>query len=50
MTAIASQSVGLRVKFGRSRLVVDRAQPQRDAVEDLRQRVGLDRDLGRFRG
>ena len=44
--ANGSQLVGLRVKPGRSRLIMDRAQPQRDAFEDLRQRVGDVGDLG----
>ena len=45
-TENGSQLVGLSVKPGRSRLTTDRARPQRDPFEDLRQRVGDRADLG----
>ena len=46
LTAIGEQLVGFRVKLGRSRSDRDRAQLQRDAVEDLREGIGDDPALG----
>ena len=46
-TENGSQLVGLSVKSGRSRLTPDRAGPQRDPFEDLRQRIG---DRGHLSG
>ena len=48
LTEKGSQLVGLRVKLGRLRSIADRAQPQRDAFEDLGQGVGDGGDLGGF--
>ena len=47
-TEKGSQLVGLRAKFGRLRLIEDRAQAQRDAFEDLGQGIGDGGDLGGF--
>ena len=48
-TANGSQLVGLSVNSLRSRLICDRAQAQRHAADDLRQRIGGDADPGRDR-